>query len=121
MGTGRDIPRNTLETNSEFTPENRPGPKRKRSYSNHPFSGAILVLGRVINGKKLEQLPAPSTKKPYPPTNHISGDSKRGATVGGFSERTTTFSTVDTGTQDGWNQWCLNDVKVEYTLIDTVL
>jgi len=28
-------------------PENRPGPKRKQSYSNHPFSGAMLVLGRV--------------------------------------------------------------------------
>ena len=28
-------------------PENRPGPKRKRSYSNHPFSGAMLVSGRV--------------------------------------------------------------------------
>ena len=29
-------------------PENRPGPKRKRSYSNHPFSGAMLVSGRVL-------------------------------------------------------------------------
>ena len=29
-------------------PENRPGPKTKRSYSNHPFSGAkMLVSGRV--------------------------------------------------------------------------
>ncbi len=30
-------------------PENRPGPKRKRSYSNHPFSGVnlLLVSGRV--------------------------------------------------------------------------
>ena len=25
-------------------PENRPGPKRKQSYSNHPFSGANLLL-----------------------------------------------------------------------------
>ena len=27
------------ETNSQFTPENRQNPKRKGSYSNHPFSG----------------------------------------------------------------------------------
>ena len=41
--------RTTLpKTNSEFTTENRPGPKRKRSYSNHPFSGAMLVSGRAI-------------------------------------------------------------------------
>ena len=33
------------ETN--IAPENRPGPKRKQSYSNHRFSGAILVSGRV--------------------------------------------------------------------------
>ena len=31
-----------------MTPENRPGPKRKRSYSNHPFSRAMLVSGRVM-------------------------------------------------------------------------
>ena len=31
------------ETNSHFAPENRPGPKRKRSYSKHPFSGAMLL------------------------------------------------------------------------------
>ena len=32
--------------------ENRPGPKRKRSYSNHPFSGGnlLLVSGRETNG-----------------------------------------------------------------------
>ena len=33
-------------------PESRPGPKRKRSYSNHPFSGAnmvsMLVSGRLV-------------------------------------------------------------------------
>ena len=29
-------------------PENRPNRKRKRSYSYHPFSGAMLVSGRVI-------------------------------------------------------------------------
>ena len=29
-------------------PENRPGPKRKRSYSNHPFSGDMLVSGRIV-------------------------------------------------------------------------
>ena len=35
------------ETN--IAPENRPGPKRKQSYSNHPFSGAkMLVSGRVL-------------------------------------------------------------------------
>ncbi len=32
------------ETNSKFAPENRPKrPKRKRSYSNHPFSGVFAV------------------------------------------------------------------------------
>ena len=36
------------ETN--IAPENRPGPKRKRSYSNHPFSGAMLVFGGVPSG-----------------------------------------------------------------------
>ena len=35
------------ETNSK-SPENRPGPKRKQSYSNHPFSRAMLVAGRGI-------------------------------------------------------------------------
>ena len=34
------------ETNSEFAPENRPGPKRKGSSSNHQFSGAMLVSFR---------------------------------------------------------------------------
>ena len=30
-------------------PENRPGPNRKGLYSNHPFSGAnMLVSGRVL-------------------------------------------------------------------------
>ena len=33
-----------------YAPENRPGPKRKQSSSNHPFSDAkMLVLGRVSN------------------------------------------------------------------------
>ena len=36
------------ETNSKFAPENGPGPKRKGSYSNRPFSGAMLVSGRVL-------------------------------------------------------------------------
>ena len=30
-----------------IAPENRPGPKRKQSHSNHPFSGAMLASGRV--------------------------------------------------------------------------
>ena len=34
------------ETNSNFATENRPGPKRKRSYSNHPFLGAFAVSFR---------------------------------------------------------------------------
>ena len=44
---------NTLTETNIFAPENRLGPKRKRSYSNHPwntivsFSGAMLVSGRV--------------------------------------------------------------------------
>ena len=29
--------------------ENRPKPKRKQSYSNHPFSGAMLVYQRVVS------------------------------------------------------------------------
>ena len=35
-------------------PENRPKPKRKRSSSNHPFSGvnSLLVSGRVTESKK---------------------------------------------------------------------
>ena len=36
------------KTNSKFAPQNRPGSKRKRSSSNHQFSGAILVSGRVV-------------------------------------------------------------------------
>ena len=32
---------------TNIAPENRLGPKRKRSSSNHPFSGATLVGGRV--------------------------------------------------------------------------
>ena len=37
------------KTNSKFAPENRQNPKRKQSYSNHPFSGVnlLLVSGRV--------------------------------------------------------------------------
>ena len=31
------------------TPENRPGPKRKGSCSNHPFPDAMLVFGRVAS------------------------------------------------------------------------
>ena len=40
------------ETNSKLAPENRPKPNRKGSYSNHPFSGAMLVSGRVVFEKK---------------------------------------------------------------------
>ncbi len=37
------------ETNSKFAPENGPKrPKRKRSYSNYPFSGAMLFLFMII-------------------------------------------------------------------------
>ena len=32
------------ETNSILAPENGPKPKRKRSSSNHPFSGAKMVV-----------------------------------------------------------------------------
>ena len=35
------------KTNSDFAPENRPKPKRKRSSSNHPFSGDMLDPRRV--------------------------------------------------------------------------
>ena len=34
------------KTNSKCAPENRPKPKRKQSYSNHPFSGAFAVSFR---------------------------------------------------------------------------
>ena len=37
----------TLPETNIFAPENRPKPNRKRSYSNHPFSGAMFVSGRV--------------------------------------------------------------------------
>ena len=37
------------ETNSHFALENRPGPKRKQSYSNHPFSDALAVSFREGN------------------------------------------------------------------------
>ena len=40
-GSGR-----TPRTNM-FAPVNWPKPKRKGSYSNHPFSGVMLVLGGV--------------------------------------------------------------------------
>ena len=35
-----DIPTIYTFPETNIGPENRPGPKRKRSYSNHPFSGA---------------------------------------------------------------------------------
>ena len=38
----------TLPETNIFAPENRPGPNRKQSYSNHPFSRAMLVSGRVL-------------------------------------------------------------------------
>ena len=45
------------ETN--IAPANRPGPERKGSSSNHPFSGAMLVSGRVY-------LQAPKWVIPFP-------------------------------------------------------
>ena len=36
-----DHGKSTLPETNVFAPENGPGPKRKRSYSNHPFSGAM--------------------------------------------------------------------------------
>ena len=39
----------SLKLTANFAPENRQNPKRKGSYSNHPFSGAkMLVSGRVL-------------------------------------------------------------------------
>ncbi len=46
----------TLPETNVFAPENRPKTNRKGSYSNHPFVGAMLVLGSVglfSWGKKL--------------------------------------------------------------------
>ena len=53
----------TLPETNVFAPENRPKPNRKGSYSNHPFSGAMLIFGEVSNlsfnhKKKLERLPS---------------------------------------------------------------
>ena len=39
----------TLPETNVFAPENRPKPNRKGLYSNHPFSGAMLVSGRVVD------------------------------------------------------------------------
>ena len=56
-GTGlesREINSTLPETNSKFAPGNRLNPKKgKRSYSNHPFSGAFAV--RFREGKLLIQ------------------------------------------------------------------
>ena len=42
------------ETNQN-APENRLKPKRKRSYSNHPFSGAkMLVSGKLANSQSFD-------------------------------------------------------------------
>ena len=50
-------------------PEKRPGPKRKRSYSNHPFLGSkMLVSGRVDtkNGQIEKESPFPKHHFGYP-------------------------------------------------------
>ena len=57
------------ETN--IAPENRPKPKRKRSYSNHPFSGAMLVFGGQQNYSKLS---AASTNKPLITIHQVCGN-----------------------------------------------
>ena len=43
------LPSPKLKVRIKFAPENRPGPKRKQSYSNHPFSGALAVSFREGN------------------------------------------------------------------------
>ena len=63
------------ETNNEFTPENRPGPKRKRSSSNHPFSGDMLVSGMVPfttqTAESLLHQYSTSIKKCHVPSNGV--------------------------------------------------
>ena len=38
----------TLPKTNTKAPENRPGPKRKRSYSNHPCSGVKMLVSRTV-------------------------------------------------------------------------
>ena len=47
---------------TNIAPENRPGPKRKRSHSNHPFSGAMLVSERVVLDFTSEMIPPGNSK-----------------------------------------------------------
>ena len=41
-----------VDLQGNIVPENRPKPKRKGSSSDHPFSGAILVSGRVLSKER---------------------------------------------------------------------
>ncbi len=54
------------KTKSDFSLENRPGPKRKGSSSNHPFSGAMLVAGRVHLFVQTHQLLGVTMSDPTP-------------------------------------------------------
>ncbi len=58
------------ETN--IAPENRPGPKRKRSSSNHQFSGAFAVSFREGSRYIGIILPSPTAKFTLPETNSTS-------------------------------------------------
>ena len=53
----------SLKLTAKKAPENRPfDPKRKRSYSNHPFSGAkMLASGRVVEFWSFPSLKLPAT------------------------------------------------------------
>ena len=45
-------------TETNIVTEHRPGPKRKQSYSHHPFSGALFVLGSIcvnLHGEKMDE------------------------------------------------------------------
>ena len=71
MAKSKQTERNTLpETNSEFTPENRPGHKRKGSSSNHPFSGAMLASGGKLLMDKILQ-PHLECRKPMEKKNFV--------------------------------------------------
>ena len=65
--TSHGLPRKVFDLHSVkliARPENRPGPKRKGSSSNHPFSGALAVSFR--DGSEENQSPLFSSQRIYP-------------------------------------------------------
>ena len=62
--------RDTLPQTNSSPLKNRPGPKRKQSSSNHPFSGAMLVSGRVVPSG-ICSLPSPVQPSCLPSPLHL--------------------------------------------------